>query len=195
MNLNKEISFNKKKNSLPTKTSINFIVDEQTKINRISIVTFVIFMILLALFTKFAVIDPLAKVARAEREYREAERQLDVYRNELTDYAKVESEYNEKVGTFLTDNERSYHDRTEILAMIKEDIFNYVNVKSITISGNVVRVSTATTTMENISQIVNVLLNDSKIAYVTPKTTRVGNETSNNVTADLEIGYRGKTGE
>ncbi|MBP5280341.1 MAG: hypothetical protein J6Z03_07635 [Erysipelotrichaceae bacterium] len=195
MNLNKEISFNKKKNSLPTKTSINFIVDEQTKINRISIVTFVIFMILLALFTKFAVIDPLAKVARAEREYREAERQLDVYRNELTDYAKVESEYNEKVGTFLTDNERSYHDRTEILAMIKEDIFNYVNVKSITISGNIVRVSTATTTMENISQIVNVLLNDSKIAYVTPKTTRVGNETSNNVTADLEIGYRGKTGE
>ena len=195
MNLNKEISFNKKKNSLPTKTSINFIVDEQTKINRISIVTFVIFMILLALFTKFAVIDPLAKVARAEREYREAERQLDVYRNELTDYAKVDSEYNEKVGTFLTDNERSYHDRTEILAMIKEDIFNYVNVKSITISGNVVRVSTATTTMENISQIVNVLLNDSKIAYVTPKTTRVGNETSNNVTADLEIGYRGKTGE
>ena len=160
MNLNKEISFNKKKNSLPTKTSINFIVDEQTKINRISIVTFVIFMILLALFTKFAVIDPLAKVARAEREYREAERQLDVYRNELTDYAKVESEYNEKVGTFLTDNERSYHDRTEILAMIKEDIFNYVNVKSITISGNIVRVSTATTTMENISQIVNVLLND-----------------------------------
>ena len=195
MNLNKEISFNKKKNSLPTKTSINFIVDEQTKINRISIVTFVIFMILLALFTKFAVSDPLAKVARAEREYREAERQLDVYRNELTDYAKVESEYNEKVGTFLTDNERSYHDRTEILAMIKEDIFNYVNVKSITISGNIVRVSTATTTMENISQIVNVLLNDSKIAYVTPKTTRVGNETSNNVTADLEIGYRGKTGE
>ena len=195
MNLNKEISFNKKKNSLPTKTSINFIVDEQTKTNRISIVLFLIFLVLLGVFTKFAVIDPLAKVTRAEREYREAERQLDVYRNQLTDYAQIEAEYNEKVGTFLTDSERAYLDRTEILAMIKEDIFNYVNVKSISISGNVVRVSTATTTMDNISQIVQVLLNDSKIAYVTPKTTKVGSESSNNVTADLEIGYRGKTGE
>jgi len=195
MNLNKEISFNKKKNSLPTKTSINFIVDEQTKTNRISIVLFLVFLVLLGIFTKFAVIDPLAKVTRAEREYREAERQLDVYRNQLTDYAQIEAEYNEKVGTFLTDIERAYLDRTEILAMIKEDIFNYVNVKSISISGNVVRVSTATTTMDNISQIVQVLLNDSKIAYVTPKTTKVGSESSNNVTADLEIGYRGKTGE
>ena len=195
MNLNKEISLNKKKNALPTKTSINFIVDEQSKINKISIILFVVFMVLLGFFTKFAIIDPLARVAKAEREYREAERQLDVYRNQLTDYAQIEAEYNEKIGTFLTDNERSYLDRTEILAMIREDIFNYVNVKSIAISGNTVRVSTATTTMDNISQIVQVLLNDSKIAYVTPKTTRVENESSNNVTADLEIGYRGKTGE
>ncbi|MBR3252407.1 MAG: hypothetical protein IKF80_11940 [Erysipelotrichaceae bacterium] len=195
MNLNKELSFDKKKNSLPTKTSINFIVDEQSKINKISIILFVVFMLLLGIFTKFAIIDPLAKVAKAEREYREAEKQLDAYRSQLTDYDAIEAEYNEKVGTFLTDSERAFHDRTEILAMIKEDIFNYVEVKSISISGNIVRVSTATTTMERISEIVQILLNDSKIAYVTPKTTRVGNESSNNVTADLEIGYQGRTGE
>ena len=195
MNLNKEISFGKNKNSLPSKTSINFIVDNQTKINRISIILFVIFMILLGIFTKFAIMDPLAQVARAEREYHEAEKKLDVYRNELTNYAEVAAEYNEKIGSFLTNDERSYLDRTEILDMIKEDIFSHVDVRSIGISGNVVRVSTATTTMDNISQIVQILLNDSRIAYVTPKTTKVDVDAKENVTADFEIGYRGKTGE
>ncbi|MBR5341373.1 MAG: hypothetical protein IK151_05555 [Erysipelotrichaceae bacterium] len=195
MNLNKEISFKKNKNNLPSKTSINFIVDTETKTNRISIVSFLIFLVLLGLFTKFAVLDPLAKVAKAEREYRAAEKQLDVYRNELVNYGEVAAEYNEKVGTFLTDDERSYLDRTDILQMVKEDIFRYVNVRSISISGNVVRVSTATTTMDKISDIVQVLLNDSRVSYVTPKTTKVDNDASENVTADLEIGYRGKTGE
>ena len=164
MNLNKELSFKKNKNNLPSKTSINFIVDTETKTNRISIVLFLVFLVLLGIFTKFAVIDPLAKVAKAEREYREAEKQLDVYRNELSNYAEVAAEYNEKVGTFLTDSERSYLDRTEILAMIKEDIFSHVNVKSISISGNTVRVSTATTTMDLISDITQILLDDPRIA-------------------------------
>ena len=86
------LNLKKEKITLPKKRTINFISDRTEKNNRMALILFAVFMLCLAVFVKFAVIDPLNKVAKAERVYNEMERQLDGYRSELANYNEVQAE-------------------------------------------------------------------------------------------------------
>lgn len=188
------LNFNLKKEkiTLPKKRTINFISDRTEKNNRTAIILFTIFMLCLAVFVKFAVIDPLNKVAKAERTYNEMERQLDGYRKELANYNEVQAEYNEMVGSFLTETELSYQDRIDMLNMVERDIRDYVEISSITVSNNTIRVQTGKTTMDTVSHIVSVLDSDSRNSYVTVTTTQTEKSDSTDyVYADLIINYSG----
>ncbi|MBR3265146.1 MAG: hypothetical protein IKI61_04195 [Erysipelotrichaceae bacterium] len=188
-----DLNFKKKeKIVLPKKKTINFISDRTEKNNRTAVILFVIFMLCLAVFVKFAVIDPLNKVAQAERLYNEMERQLDGYRKELANYNEVQDQYNEMVGSFLTETELSYQDRIDILNMVERDIRDYVEIQSITMSNNTVRVLTGQTTMDTVSHIVDVLESDSRNSYVTVTTTQTDNsDRTDYVYANLIINYSG----
>ena len=188
------LNFNLKKEkiTLPKKRTINFISDRTEKNNRTAIILFTIFMLCLAVFVKFAVIDPLNKVAQAERVYNEMERQLDGYTKELANYNEVQAEYNEMVGSFLTETELSYQDRIDMLNMVERDIRDYVEISSITVSNNTIRVQTGKTTMDTVSHIVSVLDSDSRNSYVTVTTTQTEKSDSTDyVYADLIINYSG----
>ena len=157
-----------------------------------ALILFAIFMVCLAVFVKFAVIDPLNKVAKAERVYNEMERQLDAYRSELANYDEVQSEYNEMVGSFLTETELSYQDRIDMLNMVERDVRDYVEIQSVTISNNTIRVQTGKTTMDTVSHIVNVLDSDSRNSYVTVTSTQTEkSDTTDYVYANLIINYSG----
>ena len=187
-----ELSLKKeKKVNYPTKTTINFISDAQSKQNRAALIGFAIFLVFFALFVKFAIIDPLAKINEAQAAYNEMNSQLDVYRNELKDYADVQARYNEVVGTFMSDNEASYLDRTDIIKMINEDIKENVDIQSITISGNTARVKTGVSSMDTVSSIVDILVNDSRNSYVTVSTTQADNNSNEQVYADIVVNYSG----
>lgn len=188
-----ELSFKKKENKVnyPTKTTINFISNQQQKNDRAAIIGFVVFMLFLGIFVKFAVIDPLNKVNQAEAVYRSMESQLNSYKTALADYEDVENRYNELVGSFMSESEASYLDRIDIIKMVEEDVMKYVEVRSIAISGNTVRVSTDTSTMDNISNIVNILLNDSRNSYVTVTTAQANKDVKDMVYANLVIVYSG----
>ena len=93
----------KEKINLPSKKTINFISDRTARNNRMALIIFGVFMVLLLIFTKFCVLDPMAKVAKAEAAYNQMNAQLNEYRNQLSDYDKVQDEYNEMVGSFLTE--------------------------------------------------------------------------------------------
>lgn len=188
-----ELSFKKKENKVnyPTKTTINFISNQQQKNDRRAIIGFIIFLLFLAVFVKFAVLDPLNKVNKAEGVYRSMESQLNSYKTALADYDDVQNRYNELVGSFMTESETSYLDRIDIIKMVEEDVMKYVEVRSIAISGNTVRVSTDTSTMDNISNIVNILLNDSRNSYVTVTTAQANKDVKDMVYANLVIVYSG----
>lgn len=188
--LKKEIGGKKKDNPFPTKTSINFISNAQERKNKIALILFPIFLVVLALFVYFCVIGPLNKVSEAESKYNAVVRQNEQYKEILKNYSEIQREYNELTGNFLNENESSYFDRTEIIEMIEEDVLSSVNLSSLQINGNVIKITTGSTTMNDISNIVNVLLNDSRVADVNAKTAKAS-EDSSVVTASLEIVYGG----
>ena len=142
-------------------------------------------------FVKFAVINPLNKVNEAERQYRQMEAQLNSYKEELSDYNEVLELYNEKVGSFMSETEASYLDRTDIIKMVEDDIKANVNIQSIAISANTVRVTTDVSSMDNISSIVEILLSDTRNSYVTVTTTQANKDSNDLVYADIIVVYSG----
>ncbi|MBQ6492458.1 MAG: hypothetical protein IJI92_01120 [Erysipelotrichaceae bacterium] len=181
----------KEKINLPSKKTINFISDRTARNNRMALIIFGVFMVLLLIFTKFCVLDPMAKVAKAEAAYNQMNAQLNEYRNQLSDYDKVQDEYNEMVGSFLTETELSYNDRMDMIRMVEKDIKDVVDIQSITVSNNTIRVTTGMTTMDTVSHIVGILDADSRNSYVTVTTTQTERDSSEYVYADLIINYSG----
>ena len=188
--LKKEIGGKKKSNPFPSKTSINFISNAQERKNKIALILFPIFLVVLALFVYFCVIGPLNKVNEAQSKYNAIARQNEEYKNALKNYSEVQREYNELTGNFLNENESAYFDRTEIIDMVEEDVLSSVSLSSLQINGNVIKITTGPTTMNDISNVVKVLLSDSRVADVTPKTAKAS-EDGSVITAILEIVYGG----
>lgn len=178
----------------PTKKVMNFVYDEQAKTDRHAIVIFVFFLLFLALFTKLFVIDPLNKVNQLESSYRQMADQVKQYQDSLGDYDTVKAAYDDKAGSFLTDEEKQDLNRTQILDMIQEDIAPYVGVTSIKISGAQVSVFTGDTTLDTVSGMIARLQADARNGYVTVTTTSGSDQSDNDlVQADIEITYGSAT--
>ncbi len=183
--LTKEITL--KKENYPTKRTMNFVVDKETQNNKISLICFGVFLVLLALFTKFGVIDSLSKTSALESNYNSSNSALSALREELKDYDEVEEKYNTLVGSFLTDEEKSSLNRTDLIRMIDEDVLPYVDITNFSISGNTISVYTGVTDLNTISRVVTILQDDSRTQYVTVNRALANAEDSTKVTADIEI--------
>ncbi|MEE8807213.1 MAG: hypothetical protein SOI44_02205 [Lactimicrobium sp.] len=174
----------------PSKKVMNFVHDEQAKTDRHAIVIFIIFLLFLALFTKLFVINPLNKVNQLESNYNQMAAQVQQYQETLGDYDSVKAAYDDKAGSFLTDDEKQELNRTDILDMIQEDVAPYVGISSIKISGAQVSVFTDDTTLDTVSGIITRLQADSRNGYVTVTTTSSSDQSKNDlVQADIEITY------
>lgn len=191
--LNKEIKLTK--DIYPSKRSINFIVDEQAKHNKISIICFVIFLVFLVLFTKFAVIDTLSKTNALQSNYNSVLSQNETLNEQLANYDEVNEKYNEIVGDFLTENEANSLNRTDIIDMLDEDILPYVDITNFNISGNQISVYTGVTDLDTVSRILGILQNDSRTSYVTIARTLADSDNNELVTADIEITYKDMEGD
>lgn len=192
--MNKDIlkmEIGKKESPFPTKTSINFISDIQEKRNKTALILFPVFLVILFLFVYFCVIGPLNKVNEAEQKYNAISRQNEAYKKELEDFEEVKREYNELTGNFLNETESAYFERTEIIDMIEEDILNVTELQSIQITGNIIRITTGATTLNDVSSIVETLLSDNRIADANAKTAKASENNSDIYTAVLEIVYGG----
>lgn len=174
----------------PSKKVMNFVHDEQAKTDRHAIVIFIIFLLFLALFTKLFVINPLNKVNQLESNYNQMAAQVQQYQETLGDYDSVKAAYDDKAGSFLSDDEKQELNRTDILDMIQEDVAPYVGISSIKIAGAQVSVFTDDTTLDTVSGIIARLQSDSRNGYVTVTTTSSSDQSNNDlVQADIEITY------
>lgn len=182
------------KDSYPTKTTMNFIVDEQAKVNKISVIVFIFFLVLLALFTKFGVIDTLSKTSDLQSNYNSYQAQISDLTNQLKDYDEVEEKYNAMVGTYLNEDEASSVYQSDIVSLIDEDVMPYVSVTNYTITGNEITVYTGVTNLNTVSTVLAKLQADERTDYVTISRTLADSTDTNKVTADIQITYGNSEG-
>lgn len=190
--LNKEIKLSK--DVYPSKRSMNFIIDNEAKYNKISLICFGIFLVALLAFTKFGVIDTLNKTSKLQSDYNSVSSTNDSLNEQLANYDEVSEKYNEIVGDFLTETEANSLNRTDIIAMLDEDILPYVDITNFTVSGNQISVFTGVTDLDTVSRILNILQNDARTSYVTISRTLADSDNTNQVTADIEITYKDMEG-
>ncbi len=183
--LSKEVKL--KRETFPTKKTMNFVVDSETKTNRYSLIGFGIFIVVLALFTKYCVIDVIQKTNEVQSQYTTSNEQIDALNQQLQNYNEVEEKYNAMVGTFLTDSEKVCMNRTDLLKMIDEDVLPYASVTNISITNDSISVYTGLTDLNTISKVVDILQKDSRTNYVTVSRTTADSEDSSKVSATIEI--------
>ena len=177
-----------KLNTYPKKKTINFIVDNTEKYNKISIICFIIFMVFLVFFTKFAVIDTLSAVNRLESNYNSYLNQIDMLNGQMSDYDEVETRYNDLVGDFLTYDEQLSTSRVQIINMIRKDI-GFEHVENYMIDGQTVIVYTTAMSIKDVTNILNVLQSDENISYATCKSTIYDKDNESLVHGEFEIIY------
>lgn len=191
--LNKEIKLTK--DVYPTKRSINFIKDDEAKQNKISLITFIVFILVLGLFTKFGVLDTISKTNKLESDYNSQQATINSLNEQLASYDELNEKYNEMIGDFLTEDEANSLNRMDIIALLDEDIMPYVDITNFSISGNQISVYTGVTDLNTVSQVLNILQNDSRTSYVSISRTLADSDDSSQVTADIEITYKDMEGE
>ncbi len=183
--LSKEVKL--KRETFPTKKTMNFVEDSETKTNRYSLIGFGIFIVVLALFTKFCVIDVIYKTNEIQSQYNISNEQIESLNQQLENYNSVEEKYNAMIGTFLTDSEKQCMNRTDLLKMVDEDVLPYVSVTNISITNESISIYTGLTDLNTISKVVDILQKDSRTNYVTVSRTTADSEDSTKVSATLEI--------
>ncbi len=185
--LSKDIKISK--DSYPSKKTMNFISDKQSKTNKLSIVIFVVFMVLLLIFTKFFVIDTVSKTNDLISAYNANKSELNSLNEKLSDYEQVEEKYNELVGVFLNDDEKNCLNRTDIIKLLDDDVLPYVEITNFTISSNSVNVYTGVCSLNTISNVLSILQNDDRTHYVTINRTVADSEDNSLVSAEILITF------
>ena len=175
--------------SYPSKKTVNFVEDNTSKYNKISIIGFCIFMIVLVIFTKFGVIDTLSKINTLESNYNSTMATINEYNQKLSSYSEVEAKYNDLVGNYLSEAEQLSTSRAQIINMLNKDFDGFDNIDNYTISGQNVTVYTSPMTLAEVSKYLNVLQNDSSIIYATCKRTIYDSDASSLVHGEFEIIY------
>lgn len=183
--LSKDVSL--KKNTYPSKKTMNFVENNEVKNNRTALIVFGVFLVFLVLFTKFGVIDRISETNALMSQYQTNSKQLDALKEELKDYDAIEEKYNALVGSFLSEGERNCLNRTDLLKMVDEDILPQVSVANISISDNKMSIYTSLTDLNTISRVVDILQKDERTSYVTVSSTVSDSEDSSKVSATIEI--------
>lgn len=186
--LSRDIKISKKE-SFPSKKTMNFVSDKQAKTNKLSIVIFVIFLVLLLIFTKFFVIDSISKTNDLISAYNANQSQLDALNEQLSDYEEIETKYNELVGVFLNDDEKNCLNRTDIIKLLDDDVLPYVDITNYAVSSNQVNVYTGVSSLSTISNVLDILQKDDRTHYVTINRTVADSEDNSLVSAEILITF------
>lgn len=173
----------------PKKKTINFVVDNTEKYNKISLVCFGLFLIVLVLFTKFAVIDTLSAINKMESEYNSYLSQIEAYNAKMSDYDEVEARYNDLVDDYLTNTEQVSTSRMLIINMIKKDFGGFNHIINYTIDGENVIAYTTAMSLKELTNILETLQNDPNVSFATCKKTIYDDKDSSLVHGEFEIIY------
>ena len=188
--------FTVRKNEYPSKQTVNLVFRERS-INRPSraIPAFLLFLVFLALFVRFGVQGQLQKMTSAQASLEKVQADLSGLVEYNRDYEAVREQYSQYFNDYLNEDEAVLRDRLDVLTLLEECVMNQADLSSISIQGNICRISITDVPLNTISGIVADLESNPQVQYISVATAATENneevQDRQNVTANVTITLTG----
>lgn len=146
---------------IPTKTTINLAMHEESETPPQFLVMYIVLAIVaLFAFVKCGFIDQQHRLNTAKDEYAIVDARLENVRNELQKYSDVEAEYLQYSKFWMLDESNELYvgvDRAQVLDLIERCMMSRGTLESFTIQGNKLAVNMSGMNLEQISEMFSVL--------------------------------------
>ena len=188
--------FTVRKNEYPSKQTVNLVFRERS-INSPSraIPAFLLFLVFLALFVRFGVPGQLQKMTSAQASLEKVQADLSGLVEYNRDYEAVREQYSQYFNDYLNEDEAVLRDRLDVLTLLEECVMNQADLSSISIQGNICRISITDVPLNTISGIVADLESNPQVQYISVATAATENneevQDRQNVTANVTITLTG----
>ena len=188
--------FTVRKNEYPSKQTVNLAFRERS-INSPSraIPAFLLFLVFLALFVRFGVQGQLQKMTSAQASLEKVQADLSGLVEYNRDYEAVREQYSQYFNDYLNEDEAVLRDRLAVLTLLEECVMNQADLCSISIQGNICRISITDVPLNTISGIVADLESNPQVQYISVATAATENneevQDRQNVTANVTITLTG----
>lgn len=188
--------FTVRKNEYPSKQTVNLAFRERS-INSPSraIPAFLLFLVFLALFVRFGVQGQLQKMTSAQASLEKVQADLSGLVEYNRDYEAVREQYSQYFNDYLNEDEAVLRDRLDVLTLLEECVMNQADLSSISIQGNICRISITDVPLNTISGIVADLESNPQVQYISVATAATENneevQDRQNVTANVTITLTG----
>ncbi len=188
--------FTVRKNEYPSKQTVNLVFRERS-INSPSraIPAFLLFLVFLTLFVRFGVQGQLQKMTSAQASLEKVQADLSGLVEYNRDYEAVREQYSQYFNDYLNEDEAVLRDRLDVLTLLEECVMNQADLSSISIQGNICRISITDVPLNTISGIVADLESNPQVQYISVATAATENneevQDRQNVTANVTITLTG----
>ena len=185
-----------RKNEYPSKQTVNLVFRERS-INSPSraIPAFLLFLVFLALFVRFGVQGQLQKMTSAQALLEKVQADLNGLVEYNRDYETVREQYSQYFNDYLNEDEAVLRDRLDVLTLLEECVMNQADLSSISVQGNICRISITDVPLNSISGIVADLERNPQVQYISVATAATENneegQDRQNVTANVTITLTG----
>ena len=185
-----------RKNEYPSKQTVNLVFRERS-INSPSraIPVFLLFLVFLALFVRFGVQGQLQKMTSAQASLEKVQADLSGLVEYNRDYEAVREQYSQYFNDYLNEDEAVLRDRLDVLTLLEECVMNQADLSSISVQGNICRISITDVPLNTISGIVADLERNPQVQYISVATAATENneegQDRQNVTANVTITLTG----
>ena len=185
-----------RKNEYPSKQTVNLVFRERS-INSPSraIPAFLLFLVFLALFVRFGVQGQLQKMTSAQASLEKVQADLNGLVEYNRDYETVREQYSQYFNDYLNEDEAVLRDRLDVLTLLEECVMNQADLSSISVQGNICRISITAVPLNTISGIVADLERNPQVQYISVATAATENneegQDRQNVTANVTITLTG----
>ena len=157
----------KKKNSFPTKNTLNLAIKEKKQIRpEIAIPCIVLIALLAFLFGKFAVADRFAEVSRVQGQLHAMEAQREALKEATADYNDVLAEYSRYSVNWMNDVEKNLVLRSDMIDLVNSKILSDSDSRKIMISGNTISIELLDLSLDDTSKLVSKLNAEESVSSV-----------------------------
>ena len=185
----------------PSKQTVNLVFRERS-INSPSraIPAFLLFLVFLALFVRFGVQGQLQKMTSAQALLEKVQADLNGLVEYNRDYETVREQYSQYFNDYLNEDEAVLRDRLDVLTLLEECVMKQADLSSISVQGNICRISITDVPLNTISGIVADLERNPQVQYISVATAATENneegqdregQDRQNVTANVTITLTG----
>ena len=194
INLPNKLKIHKKKQiALPTKRTINLVgVNEKPIDLKLAAPAIVLIILASLVLSKFTVVDRLSAMSRASRDAASVRSQLDNAYQELDSYGDLTEEYAHYTYAYMTAEELSRVDRTQVIDLIQRVVMPWVELGAWSVKGNELVLNVTGATLQDINLVTQRLYQEENVDFCSVSTA-VMNEPGRQSARTLNSGMSGDT--